>query len=350
MPSLEDLYTPLGKQEVSEKHPFYISRSLSDAVSETGGDYKNGNARKRRLGPRFINTQFGCPVYAYDWAEQHYAQVYSREWQPHNIAMDEDILLWSDASGLTHGERTLFIENLGLFSAVHSLVANNLVLAIYQHISCHECRQYMLRQAFEEALHLQSCRYIVDMLDLECDEVFYASNSMPDSMRNAEWVQPLTRHLRNPYFESNVTSDSQKLLKELVAFYIIFKGVFFYPRFIQMLAMGQNHQMEGTSRQFKQILQDRYAHIAFGVDVINQIKLDNPALWAPAFKAELAEMIHHAVMMEIGALYSPSLQNNFGVDACKLAEQLKLKANQYCVQIGLPERYDAVNNQFSWMI
>jgi ribonucleoside-diphosphate reductase beta chain len=144
--------------------------------------------------------------------------------------------------------------------------------------------------------------------------------------------------------------DSQKLIKELVAFYIIFKGVFFYIQFIQMLAMEQNNKMVGTSLQFKQILRDRYAHIAFGVDVINQIKLDNPALWAPDFRAELADMIHRAVLMEIRTLYCTPSQTAFGKDADKLAEHLKSKVNQYCVQIGLPERYSQASNQFSWMI
>lgn len=350
MPSLEDLYMPLRKQEASDRHSFYASSPLTNAAPKADGNYKNGNCRKKRRGPRLINAQPGQPVYAYDWVEQHYALIYSREWQPYSIAMDEDIVQWSDATGLSHRERVLFIKNLGLFSAVHSLVANNLALAIYQHISCHECRQYMLRQAFEEALHLQSCRYVIEMLDLECDEEFFASHNVPDFIQNAEWVQPLTRHLRNPYFEANVMLDNQKLLKELVSFYIIFKGIFFYPRFIQMLAMEQNHKMVGTSRQFKQILQDRYAHIAFGVDVINQIKLDNPALWAPGFKAELAEMVHRAVMMEIGSLQNISLQGVFDMDAFKLSEHLKWRANQYCVQIGLPERYASVANQFSWMI
>jgi len=350
MPSLEDLYMPIGEQEMGEWCSSYVSPPFTNVVAEAGEGYEGSYSRRKRAGSRLINVQPSCPVYAYDWAEQHYAQVYSREWAPYSIAMDEDILLWVGGNDLSYDERILLIKNLGLFSAVHTLVANNLVLAIYQHIACHECRQYMLRQAFEEALHMRACRYIIDTLDLECDEEFYTSHHVPASIRKAEWIQPLTRHLRNPYFEPNTALDSQKLIKELVAFYIIFKGVFFYIRFIQMLAMEQSNKMVGTSRQFKQILQDRYAHIAFGVDVINQIKLDNPALWAPAFKVELAEMIHRAVVMEIGTLHRSPLQSGFGKDVNKLAEHLKLKANQYCVQIGLPERYSQASNQFSWMI
>ena len=76
--------------------------------------------------------------------------------------MSADIALWKDPNGLTPDEREIIERNLGFFSTADSLVANNLVLAVYRHITNPECRQYLLRQAFEEALHTHGYQYLIE--------------------------------------------------------------------------------------------------------------------------------------------------------------------------------------------
>ena len=72
---------------------------------------------------------------------------------PQEINMTADIALWKSEDGLTEDERKIVKRNLGFFSTADSLVANNLVLAIYRLITNPECRQYILRQSLEEAIH-----------------------------------------------------------------------------------------------------------------------------------------------------------------------------------------------------
>ena len=72
---------------------------------------------------------------------------------PTEVAMQADIALWKSPHGLTSEERQMVSRNLGFFATSESLVANNIVLAIYRHLTNPECRQYLLRQAFEEAIH-----------------------------------------------------------------------------------------------------------------------------------------------------------------------------------------------------
>ncbi len=91
--------------------------------------------------------------FKYKWAWQKYLDGCANHWMPQEINMNADIALWKDPNGLTEDERTIIKRNLGFFSSADSLVANNLVLAVYRHITNPECRQYLLRQAFEEALH-----------------------------------------------------------------------------------------------------------------------------------------------------------------------------------------------------
>ena len=87
--------------------------------------------------------------FKYEWAWQKYLDGCANHWMPQEVNMTQDIALWKSDNGLTEDERTIVMRSLGFFSTADSLVANNLVLAIYRHITNPECRQYILRQAFE---------------------------------------------------------------------------------------------------------------------------------------------------------------------------------------------------------
>ena len=78
--------------------------------------------------------------------------------------MSRDIATWKDPNGLTEDERRIIKRNLGFFVTADSLAANNIVLGTYRHITAPECRQFLLRQAFEEAIHTHAYQYIVESL------------------------------------------------------------------------------------------------------------------------------------------------------------------------------------------
>ncbi|MGR9053057.1 MAG: ribonucleotide-diphosphate reductase subunit beta, partial [Gammaproteobacteria bacterium] len=222
--------------------------------------------------------------FKYDWAWQKYLDGCANHWMPQEINMNADIALWKSPDGLTEDERTIVKRNLGFFSTADSLVANNLVLAVYRHITNPECRQYLLRQAFEEALHTHAYQYVVESLGMDEGEIFNMYRELPAVARKAEWALPFTQHLSDPYFHTGTPETDQQLLKELIAFYVVFEGIFFYVGFTQILSMGRRNKMTGTAEQFQYILRDESMHMNFGIDVINQIKVENPQLWSPAFK------------------------------------------------------------------
>ena len=151
------------------------------------------------------------------------------------------------------------------------------MLAVYRHITNPECRQYLLRQAFEEALHTHAYQYAVESLGLDEGEIFNMYREVPAVARKAEWALPYTQSLADPHFHTGSTENDQRLLRELVAFYVIFEGIFFYVGFVQVLSMGRRNKMTGTAEQFQYILRDESMHMNFGIDVINQIKIEKPA-------------------------------------------------------------------------
>ncbi len=287
--------------------------------------------------------------FKYQWAWQKYLDACANHWMPQEINMNADIALWKSATGLSEDERIIIKRNLGFFSTADSLVANNLVLAVYRHITNPECRQYLLRQAFEEALHTHAYQYVVESLGMDEGEVFNMYREIPAVARKAEWALPFTQHLGDPQFRTGTTEADQKLLRELVAFYVIFEGIFFYVGFVQILSMGRRNKMTGTAEQFQYILRDESMHMNFGIDVINQIKIENPQLWTEDFKTDLVNMIREAVDIEAQYAYDTMPRGVLGLNAPMFEEYLRFIANRRCAQIGLAEQYAGVNNPFPWM-
>jgi ribonucleoside-diphosphate reductase beta chain len=287
--------------------------------------------------------------FKYDWAWQKYLDACANHWMPQEINMNADIALWKSPSGLTEDERTIIKRNLGFFSTADSLVANNLVLAVYRHISNPECRQYLLRQAFEEALHTHAYQYAVESLGLDEGEIFNMYREVPSVARKAEWALPYTQALADPYFSTGTPENDQKLLRELVAFYVIFEGIFFYVGFVQVLSMGRRNKMTGTAEQFQYILRDESMHMNFGIDVINQIKIENPHLWTETFKQELVNMIREAVGLEAQYAHDTMPRGVLGLNAPMFEDYLHFIANRRCAQVGLPEQYPGATNPFPWM-
>lgn len=194
--------------------------------------------------------------FKYKWAWQKYLDGCANHWMPQEINMNADISLWKSADGLTEDERTIIKRNLGFFSTADSLVANNLVLAVYRHITNPECRQYLLRQAFEEALHTHAYQYCIESLGLDEAEVFNMYREVPSVHNKASWALRFTESLGDREFVTGTTAADQRLLRDLIAFYVVFEGIFFYVGFVQILSMGRRNKMTGVAEQFQYILRD----------------------------------------------------------------------------------------------
>ena len=287
--------------------------------------------------------------FKYDWAWQKYLDGSANHWMPEEVPMHDDIKLWQDPKGLTEDERKIVEVNLGFFSTADSLVANNLVLAVYRHITNQECRQYLLRQAFEEAIHTHAYTYCVQSLGLDESKIFNMYREIPAVATKAEWALPFTQSLGDPNFRTGSSENNQRLLRDLIAFYVVFEGIFFYVGFTQILSMGRRNKLTGVAQQFQYILRDESMHMNFGIDVINQIKLENPELWTEEFQSEMIELIKTGVDLETRYAYDTMPKPILGMNANLFEEYIKFVANRRFVQIGLPEQYPGAKNPFEWM-
>ncbi|MSR11339.1 MAG: ribonucleotide-diphosphate reductase subunit beta [Gammaproteobacteria bacterium] len=287
--------------------------------------------------------------FKYDWAWQKYLDGCANHWMPQEVNMNADIALWKNPNGLTADERLIVKRNLGFFATADSLVANNLVLAIYRLITNPECRQYILRQAFEEAIHTHAYQYCIESLAMDEGEIFNMYHEVPSVAKKASWGLKYTQELSDPTFHTGTIESDQALLKNLIAFYCCLEGIFFYCGFTQILSMGRRNKMTGTSEQFQYILRDESMHLNFGIDMINQIKLENPNLWTDTMKEHATQMILQATQLEIEYARDTMPRGVLGMNAAMMEEYLQFIANRRLVQIGLKEQFKGVANPFPWM-
>lgn len=287
--------------------------------------------------------------FKYDWAWQKYLDGCANHWMPQEVNMTADIALWKSKDGLTEDERRIVMRSLGYFSTADSLVANNLVLAIYRLITNPECRQYILRQSFEEAIHTHAYQYCIESLGMDEGEVFNMYRELPSVANKAAWSLKHTQTLGDPTFTTGTPETDQELLRNLVAFYVVTEGIFFYCGFSQILSMGRRNKMTGVAEQFQYILRDESMHLNFGIDVINQIKLENPHLWTASFQQEVIQMILEGTELEIQYARDSMPRGVLGMNAATMEEYLHFIANRRCAQLGLKEQYPGAQNPFPWM-
>ena len=287
--------------------------------------------------------------FKYDWAWQKYLDGCANHWMPQEVNMTADIALWKSQDGLTEDERRIVMRNLGFFSTADSLVANNLALAVYRLSTNPECRQYILRQAFEEAIHTHAYQYCIESLGMDEGEIFNMYHEIPSVAKKAAWGLKYTRAISDPEFNTGTPETDKELLRNLIAYYCVLEGIFFYCGFTQILSMGRRNKMTGVAEQFQYILRDESMHLNFGIDVINQIKIENPHLWDASMKEEATQMILQGTQLEIEYARDTMPRGVLGMNAAMMEDYLKFIANRRLTQIGLKEEYPGTTNPFPWM-
>ena len=285
----------------------------------------------------------------YHWAWDKYLAGCNNAWMPTEVSMQADISLWKSKDGLTEEERRMIKRNLGFFATSESLVANNIVLAVYRHLTNPECRQYLLRQAFEEAVHTHTFQYICESLGLDEGELFNMYREIPSITDKAAWALQFTQHLENPDFKTGTPDNDQAFLKDLIAFYVVFEGMWFYTGFAQILSLGRRNKMVGIAEQYQYILRDESIHLNFGIDAINQIKIENPHLWNDVFQKEVRTMLAEGCELEIAYGRDTMPSGILGLNSGLCEQYMRFITNRRCAQLGLEPVWEQTENPFPWM-
>jgi ribonucleoside-diphosphate reductase beta chain len=330
----------------------FVATATPSATAHAAGVKPATATRIKASDKRIINGQTDVNQlvpFKYKWAWEKYLATCANHWMPQEVNMTRDIALWKDPNGLTEDERRLVKRNLGFFVTADSLAANNIVLGTYRHITAPECRQFLLRQAFEEAIHTHAYQYITESLGLDEAEIFNAYNEVQSIRDKDQFLIPFIAVISDPNFKTGTPEADQTLLKSLIVFACLMEGLFFYVGFTQILALGRQNKMTGAAEQYQYILRDESMHCNFGIDLINQLKLENPHLWTAEFKAEIKALFMQAVELEYRYAEDTMPRGVLGLNASMFKGYLRYIANRRATQIGLETLFPNEENPFPWM-
>lgn len=284
----------------------------------------------------------------YQWARAHYKSGVSNNWTPEEVSMQKDVEQWKQDKVISPTERRLILWNLGFFSTAESLTANNIVLAVYHHVTNPEARQYLLRQAYEEAVHTDTFIYCCDTLGLDPDEIYNMYLTIPSIREKDEFVVGITTAVFDPNFKTDSPENIRRFVRDLIGFYVIMEGIFFYAGFAMMLALKRQNKMVGIGEQFEYIMRDESIHLAFGCDLINTIRGEFPEIWTSEFQAEIGTLIDKAVALEQKYAYDACPEGLLGINADQFAQYVEYIADRRLERLNLPKRYQR-ENPFPWM-
>ena len=154
-------------------------------------------------------------------------------------------------------------------------------------------------------------------LGLDPEMIYTMYQTIPSIKEKDDFVVNLTKSIFDPNFEIKNSADIQKFLHDLVGYYVIMEGIFFYAGFAMMLALSRQNKMIGIGQQFEYIMRDESIHLAFGCDLINTIKAENPEVWTPEFQNNIVALIKRAV----------ELESIYAFDACPQGFLVLMRSN-----------------------
>ncbi|TAK59132.1 ribonucleotide-diphosphate reductase subunit beta [Patescibacteria group bacterium] len=282
------------------------------------------------------------------FAWEYYNAANSNHWLPTEISMQLDIEQWKSPTALSQDERHAFETILGFFTTADSIAANNIVIGFYKHVTSPEIRMYLLRQAYEEAIHTHAYQYIVESLGMDESKIFNMYREV-DALYNKEaFILSFNEGVFDPAFKTGTFEADQKFLENWAVFSLILEGIFFYSSFAVMFGFQRQHKLTGSAEQIQYIMRDESMHLNFGLEIINAIREENPELWTQKFQDRIIELVHQAVKLEYEYARDVFPTGIFGLNADGFKEYIQFIADRRLERVGLPAQYHSTN-PFPWM-
>ncbi len=272
----------------------------------------------------------------------------ANHWLPTEISMQKDIEQWKSPTFLNDDERKALKTVLGFFTTADSIAANNVVLGFYKHITSPECRMYLLRQGYEEAIHTHAYQYIVESLGLDEGEIFNMYREVDAIYNKDQFILGFNDGIFDPNFKTGTFASDQKFLENMCVFSLILEGIFFYSSFAVMFGFQRLNKMIGSAEQIQYIMRDESQHLNFGINLINTIKEEQPELWTADFQAHIVDLVKQAVVLEYTFAQEVFPKGIFGMNADGFKQYIEYIADRRLARVGLPTLYN-IPNPFPWM-
>jgi ribonucleoside-diphosphate reductase beta chain len=293
------------------------------------------------------NTQL--MPFSYPWAWEEFKNLCKNHWLPQEIPMSKDISQWKMPGVLTSNEKHLIKKILSFFANTDVMVGDNLVMAIYKHITNPECRQYLCGQAFQESIHSWSYAHIVESLSMDQAEVFSEFKRVGVIKSKHDFQKQFMDGVCNSNFKTDTQQNKELFLKNLCAYYLGMEGMQFYSAFVLLLNFKRRNLMVGTAEQLEYIVRDESLHCRFGTQLINTFIQENPECFSENIKTDIAQQIFQVVELEDAFVEDCLPQDVIGLSKKDFQKYIRYIADRRLESIGIKPLFGILETPFPWM-
>jgi ribonucleoside-diphosphate reductase beta chain len=273
---------------------------------------------------------------------EQYRDAIRNTWTVEEVDLHSDL---ADLAKLSDGERHLVNRLVAFFATGDTIVANNLVLNLYQHLNAPEARLYLSRQLFEEAVHVQFYLTLLDTYLPDHDErarAFAAVEHIPSIRHKAEfcfrWIGSI-----NALAELRTRDDRRAFLLNLICFAACIEGLFFYGAFAYVYWLRSRGLLSGLASGTNWVFRDESMHMSFAFSVVDTVREEEPELFDSALTAQVTRMVEEAVAAETQFALDLCGDGLAGMNVADMEEYLRYVADQRLARLGMPARYGAKN-------
>ena len=268
-------------------------------------------------------------------------------WTVEEVDLHSDL---TDLDRLSAAERHLVSRLVAFFATGDTIVANNLVLNLYQHVNSPEGRLYLSRQLFEEAVHVQFYLTLLDTYvpdEKERAAAFAAVENIPSIARKAEfcfkWIDSVFE-LR----ELRTQADRRAFLLNLICFAACIEGLFFYGAFAYVYFLRSRGLLNGLASGTNWVFRDESMHMAFAFDVVDTVRREEPDLFDDELHDQVRQMLREAVDAETKFAEDLLTQGVAGLSLPDMRSYLEHVADRRLAALGLAPEFNA-KNPFGFM-
>lgn len=268
-------------------------------------------------------------------------------WTVEEVDLHSDL---ADLDKLTDAERHLVNRLVAFFATGDTIVANNLVLNLYEHVNAPEARLYLSRQLFEEAVHVQFYLTLLDTYlpdENERTAAFAAVENIPSIRHKAEfcfqWIDSI-EHLNR----LETREDRRAFLLNLICFAACIEGLFFYGAFAYVYFLRSRGLLNGLASGTNWVFRDESMHMTFAFDVVDTVRREEPDLFDDELHAQVRQMMREAVDAEVQFAEDLLVQGVAGLTLTDMREYLQHVADRRLAVLGLEPEFGS-KNPFAFM-
>lgn len=281
------------------------------------------------------------------FADEIFKIMLKNTWVPGEVAMGRDIEMWNDPHILSENEKRVYKRSLAFVSNLDGIQTNNLVQNILRQITSPEVCLALVRQSFEEALHVYSYSTMIESLKLDPDQIYGMYRRDLDLYNKNKYVLRSLGKIANPTFKTGNLKADQDFLEACIA-NIILEGIYFYSAFMVFYVFRRNNKMPGSAEMIQFINRDEDMHLKLFINITKTIIEEQPELWTPEFQSKMVNNICGACEHETEWGLSCINEGISGLNPQNLTDYIQFITDIRLKTLGLPAQYHK-QNPFPWI-